>query len=283
MVVDSLDIKNNFTVAGGTPVTGDDLQKVQNQIIAPSQTIWIDCLDGSDENDGKTKQTAVETINKAFSLINAQVPSIEFKLVNADRQERIYPVTCLNFFGYTSIKNINITTEEITGSSAVQPIIKVKYSENIDTYTTPKTYWYGNILIANATDKYVGLSGIKIQLDDYCPIDGKYKLFLLDVKDVNFYHVNIDISRELSVILVQAVDEANLTTNTINNNISGFLFAYHWDIARYTESPVENPEATGTNYYSTPQVALTSLIRSTNIPANLQKYAPSVGLIYSNV
>ena len=260
------------------------MQKVQDQIIAPEQSFWIDCLNGSDETgDGKSKETAVKTINKAFTLINPNVPTLTFILVNLDEEDRVYPVTCMNFYYYTQIKTINIRAE-ISNTTIKKPILNVLYSEDINSYTTPRTNWYGNILIVNASEKKIAIQGIEIQLDSYCPIEGKYKLFLIDAQNISLYLTNINIFKELSLFLGNSIGELTLTTTTINNNMSGYLLAYHWDIARYTESPVENPEAENvSSVSSTPKIAYTSIINSTNIPSKITKYAPSVGLIYSNV
>ena len=68
LTVDSLDIKNNFTVAGGTPVTGDDLQKIQDQIISPLQTFYVS-NNGSDDNDGLSLGTAFKTFSPIFTKV----------------------------------------------------------------------------------------------------------------------------------------------------------------------------------------------------------------------
>ena len=152
-----MDIKNNFTVAGGTPVTGEDLQKVQDQIVAPSQTIYVDCQNGDDDNDGSTYTKRVKTLDRAIDLIKKDVPTITFTLeIYDDDAKNIYPLS----------KVINVSNKDVIISGSWQswfnykkyPKITVPYNKiNLQDRDEEGNlvYKYGNVLVQGASSLYL--------------------------------------------------------------------------------------------------------------------------------
>lgn len=167
LTVDSLDIKNNFTVAGGTPVTGDDLQKVQNQIINPSQTIYVNAITGDDSNDGSSALKAVKTLNKANSLIKSNVNSITIVLNNDTADiEYVFDNNC---FISKSNSSITITIQDYNGSiyNGKKPIIKLDFVR-IST-SAPNQYKVGYFLCSGFEN--VSIIGVKIRYPEDATIN----------------------------------------------------------------------------------------------------------------
>lgn len=61
-------------------LTPEDLKKIQDQIIAPSQALYVDQKDGNDDNDGTSAKTAVRTLGKAISLVRQDIPTLTINL-----------------------------------------------------------------------------------------------------------------------------------------------------------------------------------------------------------
>ena len=152
--MDSLDIKNNFTVAGGTPVTGDDLQKVQDQIIAPEQEICVS-VNGSDETGDGSRNKPYKTMDYAITKINHQVPTISIKL-DAREQDNEYHTKVIDLFRQTQIKRLNISiwVNSQETNRKVKLIVDYDKAQCTDDWSSigdPIRYFWGNLLVNTTT------------------------------------------------------------------------------------------------------------------------------------
>lgn len=167
MTVDSLDIKNNFTVAGGTPVTGEDLQKLQNQIIAPIQNIYVDSIDGNDTNSGDYN-SPVKTLNKAQDLIKSGIPTVCIFLKNDNNQ--VYSFEN-NFFLSKNNTEIQIRAQDL--QSGYKPTLTISFGREGGTDPAyPNTYTVGYMLTKNY--ERVRIYGIDVKYPIEAIITDKY-------------------------------------------------------------------------------------------------------------
>lgn len=91
MTVDTIEVSDSLTIGGAPPLKQDAIDKLQSQIIAPSQDIYVDQKNGNDDNDGTTQATAVRTLDKAVSLITKNIPTLTINLTTyTEPENQIY-------------------------------------------------------------------------------------------------------------------------------------------------------------------------------------------------
>lgn len=270
LTVDSLDIKNNFTVAGGTPVTGDDLQKVKDQIIAPSQTLYVS-NNGSNETGDGTITKPYKTIDFTATKINYDVPTVTIVIDN-DCENLNYSMHPIDFRGkQTESFNITITNwEKISQGDEFKPKLTINKGKAFIAYTgSIQLFGWGNFIASNIDTVSINCMNIYIGDDytKYYPIG-----FLLYAKNVHIHSCiinatdySLQVNNNLNNVL--RVDDVNL------DNYSGLLFG---DLSRITASSEE------------PAVdSLTNSIFLNSIPTTLQAIVyggttiPSIVLDYS--
>lgn len=81
LTVDSIEVSDSLTIGGAEPLKQDAIDKLQAQIISPTQTIYIDQKTGNDDNDGTTQSKAVRTLDKAVSLVKPYTDTVKFMLL----------------------------------------------------------------------------------------------------------------------------------------------------------------------------------------------------------
>ena len=87
LTVDTIEVSNSLTIGGAPPLGQDAIDKIQAQIIAPSQTIYIDQKNGNDNNDGTSRVNAVETFDKAITLMKKNTTAITFAFCTYTEEE----------------------------------------------------------------------------------------------------------------------------------------------------------------------------------------------------
>lgn len=91
LTVDNIEVSEGLTIGGAPPLKQDAIDKLQSQIIAPSQDIYVDQKNGNDNNDGTTQATAVRTLDKAVSLITKNIPTLTIHLTTyTEPENQIY-------------------------------------------------------------------------------------------------------------------------------------------------------------------------------------------------
>ena len=254
LTVDSLDIKNNFTVAGGTPVTGDDLQKIQDQIISPLQTFYVS-NNGSDDNDGLSLGTAFKTFSPIFTKVKKDVPALRIYIDNTCEDLNYILSQPFDFnsqIGKSGTNGKSLTITPVNYNTAInkdnRATIYVPYGKAFSNWANNNRYdYYGNILASACTS--ISLTGLNIKLQNKS--DNKYSGFLL-------ISPNITISR--SSIELQDYD---LSNTFWNNSITGINLSEHVNITgsgylinatsvnRYTTDPSLSEQAKQSREIST--------------------------------
>ena len=246
LTVDSLDIKNNFTVAGGTPVTGEDLQKVQDQIIAPLQTFYLS-NNSSDNNDGTSLSKAFKTFSPIYDRIKKDALTLRIYIDN----------TCddLNYiltkpFDFNSLiggsgsqgKGLVITpiNYELAANTDTRATIYVPYGKAFSNYSSSNRYdYYGHILAAGCSS--ITLTGLNIKLQNKG--ENNYSGFLLNSPDITISRCNIELQTyDLSnTFWVNSLTGVNLSEH-VNITGSGYLINAT-SVNRYTTDPSLSEQA----------------------------------------
>ena len=77
----NIEASEGLTIGGAPPLKQDAIDRLQAQIISPTQTIYIDQKTGNDDNDGTTQSKAVRTLDKAVSLVKPYTDTVKFMLL----------------------------------------------------------------------------------------------------------------------------------------------------------------------------------------------------------
>lgn len=273
MTVNSLDITDNFTVAGGTPVTGDDLQKVQDQIIAPVQYLYIDSTNGSDETGDGSAGNPYKTINKAYTSIKSGIPTISFMLENTTQKD--YIVTGMDFGNMTNLEQVIFQPKywDALHRTRVNIIVqygKVPYTTIVQEGIAKTSYAWGTVLL-RANNRKVRFTGINISVQEGYT-DSKYASYLLECANITFNtcrlnlgSLGIMLSRQIlgnmfdfesgeltgctGLFLVSSsansIDDPSINTNNINYPIDtldtsfGVVYVYNSAVVVNTSVPDE--------------------------------------------
>ena len=143
-------------------LTKDDLQKLQDQIIAPETVIYVDQKNGNDSNDGKTLATAFASLDKAFSSLRSNIPTVT---INLQTYSGVSNSRYNTFYLSEPINNdvLKIGTLRLIGDYTVYRTEKIvakivvpygKASTGVIDYSvTPNKEYYqwGNMFIINCT------------------------------------------------------------------------------------------------------------------------------------
>ena len=109
--MDSIEVAKQLTIGGQKPLDQSAMQQLENKIIAPSQTIYVDAKEGNDNNDGTTLAKAVRTLDKAFTLAHKNCPNVTFYLKTwVEPQYQTYNTFTAN----TCLDNTALNIENIT-------------------------------------------------------------------------------------------------------------------------------------------------------------------------
>ena len=164
LTVDSIEVSDQLTIGGAPPLGQDAIDKLQEQIINPSQSIVVDNINGSDETGDGTTSKPYKTINKAVSAIKPNVPDIKIYL-NASTDNRIYDVTPIR------VKNDKISfltydrdDNYVNKNDVAKPIIRLNYGSIRSNWSVDgDLYWWGNMFIYC---KEIDITRVRIQLFD---------------------------------------------------------------------------------------------------------------------
>ena len=246
LTVDSLDIKNNFTVAGGTPVTGDDLQKVQDQIIAPLQTFYVS-NNGSDNNDGTSLSKAFKTFSPIYDRIKKDALTLRIYIDNTCDDLNYILTKPFDFnsqIGGSGSQGKGLVITPINYESAAntdtRATIYVPYGKAFSNYGSSNRYdYYGHILAAGCSS--ITLRGLNIKLQNKG--ENNYSGFLLNSPDITISRCNIELQTyDLSnTFWVNSLTGVNLSER-VNITGSGYLINAT-SVNRYTTDPSLSKQA----------------------------------------
>lgn len=171
LTVDSVQVNDRLMIGEIDPahpdtsnfLTPEDLQKIQDQIIAPQQTIYVDQKNGNDDNNGTTSATAFRTLNKAIASIRQDIPTLTINLKTyTEEKDRMYntfyldePINFSNTYQspYREIRvskqfTISATWDNYVSDSVVATIVAPygKVSTGDKALDGSLLYAWGNIL-----------------------------------------------------------------------------------------------------------------------------------------
>lgn len=192
-------------VSEDNKVTSDLIQDLYNKVYQPSQTIYVDAVNGNDNNDGSTDQKPVKTMDKAVELIKVGVTTVTIYLRAYSTNNTVYNMTKTINCGSAiniprnsepkKITNLNIATEWTDyaqhnyRAKLVIPYGCVWFGQ-YDSHGN--IFSFGNILAHSATS--INLNRLIIDMSNPTIQDRNKSLNAIVVKTTNFILYDCDIS-----------------------------------------------------------------------------------------
>ena len=301
LTVDTIEVSNSLTIGGAPPLGQDAIDKIQAQIIAPSQTIYVDCQNGNDENDGSTYNKRVRTLDKAVSLIRTSIPYVSLVLsAYADDRLNTYTISRPILGGTEDMENntakdltkIRIETrwdDWLNNGNKIAKIIVPFGQVARRVLSSNVEYRYGNCLFVNIPKIYllrinIDLSDTKLNDDNLvanCVAFG-YSTFEADTSTIN-----LSSTARILTIYSQVIESFKLNNTNVNGNglltscIHPAWFPANWNGIDGTEGA----EATIPNGINS--VINTVLFNSSKIDSQISSkdnkgFTNNIHLIYSN-
>lgn len=272
-------------------LTKDDLQKLQDQIIAPNQSIYVNAINGNDDNDGTSSSKAVRTLNKAYELIKKTVPEITIFLYNG--QEGItyeaYPLDMVDEGYSTEQLNFKVLT---TSSNTIKPTIRLNFGQVKGRGGYDKTGKYGhpmvfgNIFVQGTSNLYINIEYMKIEANtSYMPVTADYRNYIIRAHACRFLSCEFNFSKYTFVATNGSDAIFEMSYCTFKNTNANYLIRYYLDFPEQWEDEIDySASVTISQKEGTFVIALAN---NTNIPSAIKELenngiASSVGIIKKN-
>ena len=196
LTVDNIEVSEGLTIGGAPPLGQDAIDKIQAQIISPSQVFYVS-NNGSDSNDGTTLSKAFKTFSPIFENIKRDVPALQIYIDNTcDDLNYVLPQP----FDFSSqigksgtqgkSLTISMTNYDLAINKDNRATIYVPYGKAFSNWAGNKIYYYyGNILASSCAS--ITLTGINIKLQNKS--DNKYSGFLLNSSDITISRTSIEL------------------------------------------------------------------------------------------
>ena len=218
MTVTEIDVKNKITIAGKEPLDASALQKIQDQIIAPSQSIVVSADYGNDETGDGTDAKPFRTLDQAVRAIKPNIQSVYIWLVN-NKPDLEYSCSCIGF-GDRQFLQISVTDGNNLILKGYRAKITVRYS--VFTYgqvtmngaIIPR-YHCGTPFIVSA--KKVRLVGLNITVESGYDDSNKFgHHLLLSVNNLDIGQCSIVAQRNLMFTYSNDVTLSIVDNTSIN-------------------------------------------------------------------
>ena len=232
-------------------LTKDDLQKLQNQIINPVQDIYVDSINGSDENDG-TASNPFKTLDKAASEIKTYISSINIHLANdIDGQEYAFTNNLFrsknNNSLYITNTNYNAGTSKQKRAVIVPTFVKY-YTGHMNDYNV------GYILTKGFSR--INFDSIKIKYPNEAVISDKYSNQLLQgVSTLGFSGVEVNLIDK--AVLIAPTSESSFVIDDCK--ITGLNTSYLAQGNILTTTNVDDDESNWNTWINTKQFVFSNL------------------------
>ena len=199
LTVDTIQVKQNLYIGDYDPseqanqnkLTAEALQKLNDRIIDPKQTFYINANTGSDETGDGTNSKPYRTIAKALENRKKDVPTLELDLYVETGNEQYYIVP-VDFSRINQQEFCIIAYPwSVINDTDKKPILLINYGSVFaqDFTGTRKNHW-GNILCGSVG--YVYLAGIELKLNN--PHTGSnYATFVCETNYLDMLQCRIDI------------------------------------------------------------------------------------------
>ena len=281
-------MSNQLTIGGAEPLGQDAIDKLQAQIISPSQTIYVDSINGNDDNNGEYGNP-VKTLDKAAMLIKKDVSSVYIILDNSyDDMVYTFSNSCFisnnNNLLHISAKDYN---SAINNRKRI-PTIELNLSKIPD--STPRKYIVGYILTYNFES--VTLLNVNIKYPDEAII--KTNIYTQEIfsRCSNLsLNTNCVLNLISNAVIVNPIIEDNnlitMDTTTINapNDNSCYLARANSLITSIPEGSENNEEEWSYYYRSEKNAVFTNISQSRSSISNLStnKIYSDCHALYSNI
>lgn len=267
LTVDEVQVLNNLAIGDYDPseqanqnkLTADALQKLQDQIIAPKQQLYVDSINGSDETGDGTWKKPFKTIDKAASKIRNNVPTVEIYLQN-DVPNQSYYMSPIDFYDKGN-EYIYFRIRNWTSSSPVNKVnVTVNYGKchrfyNYQGYT--EAFLWGNFAVANI--EKARFDGINFYIQSGYPQINTVG-FLNYVNDITMYYCSVT-AQNYAVNVNSGLNRMISFQNCDFSNLNGMLYG---DVGRI--------KAVGTDP-SINNVSLLDITVNSTMPSTLQAVA----------
>lgn len=257
-------------------LTKDDFEKLQNRIIDPEQNIYVDQKNGNDNNDGKTRNTAVRSLDKAFEIIKKYVDTVTITLITYISETQY---NTFNISNSINVDKLNINTLNIYAdwsnyrTDKICAKIIVPYGKTgsgiYDYSVSPKQEYFtwGHFFLINP--KNVNIRSVTFD-------------FPIDTSDGTKYRNAVIYGLEKNFSLSYLEDNTqNLPTNCNYLNLVGKLSIEKIEFIHGGTITGESLLISGntSNRYTTdPKTNDTNYITGSNLPSLISKYITNYGL-----
>ena len=214
LTVNEIDCKTNLTIGGQKPLDASALQKIQDQIIAPSQSIVVSADYGNDETGDGSDAKPYKTLDRAVRAIKPNIQSVYIWLVN-NKPDLEYSCSCIGL-GDRQFVQISVTDGNNLIIKGYRAKITVRYSvftygQVIKDGVFVNRYHCGTPFLVSA--KAVRLIGLNINVEDGYDDNSKFgHSLLLSINNLSMGQCSVIAQRNL------LFNQSNDTTLNINDN-----------------------------------------------------------------
>ena len=259
LTVDTIEVSDSLTIGGAPPLGQDAIDKIQAQIIAPSQVLYVDQKNGNDNNDGTTQATAVRTLDKAVSLITKNIPTLTINLTTyTEPENQIY--NTFNISKPIDNNNLKVDTFRLLGTwetyrtehivaKIIVPYGKIEtgiYDYSVE--PAEQYYQWGRFFIEKANTIY--LQSVLFEFSDDTIDSEKYRNSIVYGLEKSFqirdlYGNTMTLKNNCSIINVYSQTNIDIINfNASYATITGTsLIIDDSNSKRYKTDPKTNPDA----------------------------------------
>ena len=255
--MDSIEVSDSLTIGGAPPLKQDAIDKLQDQIIAPRQDIYVNADYGSDETGDGSAGNPYETLDKAVTAIKPTIPSVYLWLIN-NKPDLEYTCSVINFndIDYAYIGVTDGTNLMINNYRAK---IKVKYGKSVGGQKNvdgvlKQSYYFGTTFVRNV--KELRLVGLDITVEDGFDDETKYEQILfMSVNKLSIGRTFITANR---ILLFNQATNSELGINDVSSYNLGtkYLVTGNQPVSSI-DDPVTNP---GTKFFPAENRALPAVV-----------------------
>lgn len=240
----NIEVSEGLTIGGAPPLKQDAIDKLQNQIIAPIQYLWVDSIDGNDNNDGLTASTPVETLDKAVSLINPDIPEIYIRVTNARTTETdknySYHLSKAIVSGSSNQRRITITLKNWYNDYK-KPTLTIDVSRVRDGGVESANYYVDGTIIISGFEN-VTIAGLAIDTtQNFEEKDGNTQLLLFKCSNLDISNTNLKMNNGF---IIANNGNVNLVLNAFDTRetTNSYLFSSQYSIPHIKKNINNNEE-----------------------------------------
>lgn len=257
-------------------LTKDDLQKIQDQIIAPEDRKYVDSINGSDEVGDGTSTKPFRTVNKAVSMLNTQVKNI-YIILNNEVAGKTYEMTAIDYKELgTRWENLNIGVSDWNAvvNNNRKPILKINEGKayHSNQTTSDKIYYYKGKICAIVPN--ISIKGVDIEIISEDTESG----VAFVCNNLTFSFNNIKLLTSNLVVPLSNLDNTLFIDRDVNINGSNYLVANTFNVF-LEDATNKTPINLGDVVYNTILKSNTNV----TISEDNKKIATGIHPLYTNI